>query len=77
VDTGSNVTLLDGPTSHLRAAAFTPDGRSVVTRETDGAARRWVCVICGGPEELRAEAERRLAKLGRTLTAAERERYLG
>jgi WD40 repeat protein len=77
VDGSDRVTLLKGPRPLLRAAAFTPDGRAVVTRETDGTARRWICDICGGAEELRAEAEERLDALGRQLTDEERERYLG
>jgi WD domain, G-beta repeat len=77
IDGSDGVTLLNGPTSRLRAAAFTPDGRAVVTREADGTARRWTCGICGGAEELGAEAEQRLDALGRALTADERQRYLG
>ena len=77
IDGSDGVTLLNGPTSRLRAAAFTPDGRGVVTREADGTARRWTCDICGGAEELRGEAEQRLDALGRALTADERQRYLG
>jgi hypothetical protein len=34
------------------------------------------CGVCGGLDELMALAERRLARTGRQLTAAERERYL-
>jgi WD40 repeat protein len=77
VDGSDGVTLLKGPRSLLLAAAFTPDGWAVVTRETDGTVRRWTCDICGGAAELRAEAEQRLDALGRQLTDEERERYLG
>jgi WD40 repeat protein len=77
VDGSEGVTLLRGPEQGLRAAAFTPDGRAVVTREIDGTARRWSCEICGGAEELQAQAERRLTALGRQLTDEERARYLG
>jgi hypothetical protein len=71
------VNFLRGPESVLIAAAFTPDGRSIVTSERDGPARKWGCDICGATPELLSLAERRLAATGRTLTDAERTQYLG
>lgn len=38
--------------------------------------RTYACEICRGLEGLRGMAATRLAATGRTLTAAERERYL-
>jgi WD40 repeat protein len=67
---------LYGPKS-LTAVAFQADSRTIVTREEDGVVRRYVCELCGSLEELMALAERRLDATGRTLTAAERARYLG
>lgn len=67
---------LYGPRSSLTAAAFEPDSRTVVTRETDGTVRRYVCELCGGLEELTALARSRLRRTGRELTDAERARSL-
>ena len=66
---------LYGPKS-LTAAAF-EDSRTIVTKEEDGVVRRYRCELCGGLDELMALAEQRLEGTGRTLTEAERSRYLG
>jgi len=68
---------LYGPTSHVTAAAFRPDSRTVVTREEDGAVRSYACELCGGLDELGALARSRLRATGRILTDADRARYLG
>ena len=68
---------LYGPTSHVTAVAFRPDSRTVVTREEDGVVRRYRCELCGGLDELAALARSRLRATGRTLTDADRARYLG
>ena len=68
---------LYGPTSHLTAAAFGPDSRTVLTREEDGTVRRYVCELCGDLDELTVLAQTRLRATGRTVTDADRARYLG
>ncbi len=74
---GRYVGLLRGPESQLTAASFSDDSRDVLTTEKAGPPRRWRCDICGTAAELRALAESRLAALGRSFTADERERYFG
>jgi hypothetical protein len=74
---GRYTALLHGPESVLTAASFSADGREILTRETSGPPRRWRCEICAPASELLALADRRLAALGRTFSADERERYLG
>ena len=64
----------DGP---VTAVASDPSGRTIVTGGADGTVRTYRCDLCGSLEELVAQAERRLATTGRTLTPQERERYLG
>lgn len=76
VDDGRPLMYLYGPKPSLIAAGFEPDSRTVVTRETDGTVRRYVCELCGGIEELRALARRRLRATGRELTEVERSRFL-
>jgi hypothetical protein len=46
-------------------------------REEGGIVRRYVCELCGDVAELSALARSRLAGTQRTLSAEERERYLG
>lgn len=74
---GRRLMYLYGPTERLTAAAFEADSRTVVTREQDGTVRRYVCELCGGLDELAALARSRLQATERTLTDAERSRYLG
>jgi WD40 repeat protein len=74
--TGSFVGFLDGPTELLRAAAFTPDSRAVVTVERDGTVRRAPCEACAPLGELMRLADARLAATGRRLTDDQRRRYL-
>ena len=64
------------PTSRVTAVAFRPDSRTVVTREEDGTVRSYDCELCGGLEELSALARSRLRSTGRTVTDADRARYL-
>jgi WD40 repeat protein len=68
---------LYGPTSRLTAVAFRSDSRTVVTREEDGTVRSYDCELCGGLHELSALARSRLRATERTLTDADRVRYLG
>jgi hypothetical protein len=60
----------------LRAAAFTPDSRAVVTVERDGTVRRAPCEACAPLDELMRLADARLAATGRRLTDDQRRRYL-
>jgi len=76
VEDGRQGVYLYGPKPSLTAAAFEPDSRTIVTRETDGTVRRYVCELCGGLEELSALARTRLQGTERSLTPAERERFL-
>jgi WD40 repeat protein len=74
--TGTNVARLQGHEGTLTAAAFAPDGVTIVTGGVDGAIRTYRCEICGGLDELLALAQERLAATGRQLTDGERERFL-
>ena len=65
-----------GADSPLTSASFGPDGRRIVTTSEDGTVRRFDCVICGSLDDLEALAAERLGRLGRTLTDAERARYV-
>jgi WD40 repeat protein len=60
----------------VTAAMFDPSGLRIVTGDRGGGVGTYKCGVCGGLDELMALAERRLARTGRQLTAAERERYL-
>ncbi len=73
--TGALVRYLRGPTSQLAAAAFDGDG-GIVTSEADGTVRRASCALCVGIDGLLDLAAARLGESGRTLTDAERARYL-
>ena len=75
---GRSLGYLRGPKSPpVIAVAFEADSRTVVSRESDGTVRRYVCELCGGIGELTALARSRLRGTGRTLTADERASYLG
>jgi WD40 repeat protein len=69
--------FLQGHTGPLLAATFDATGRRIATVGVDGSLRAYACEVCGGTEELLRLAERRLDATGRTLTPAERQRYLG
>jgi WD40 repeat protein len=75
--TGTFVGFLRGPTEPpVRAAAFTPDSRSVVTVEPGGTVRRASCEICVPLDELVQLADTRLAATGRQLTDEQRRGFL-
>jgi WD40 repeat protein len=68
---------LYGPKDPLTAVGFERDSKTIVTREKDGVVRRYVCELCGQLDELVEQGESRLRATRRTLTEAERRRYLG
>jgi WD40 repeat protein len=74
---GGLVTLLRGHRGRVTSAAFSPNGRAIVTGGVDGTVRTYRCDICGGLGELVRLAGRRLDATGRRLSAEERERFLG
>ena len=74
---GTNVVRLQGHDGTLTAAAFGPNGDTIVTGGEDGTVRTYRCQLCGRLGDLVALAERRLAATRRELTPGERERYLG
>jgi len=76
VANGHLLTYLRGHTEPLTSASFSPDGHRILTASRDGTVRTYACRICGGVDELRALAQRRLTALSRLLSPAERERYL-
>ena len=74
-DTGRLLTYLRGHTGRLVGAGFTAGSQDVATASVDGTLRTYVCDICGRLDALLRLADRRLAEIGRRLTAAERARY--
>jgi WD40 repeat protein len=76
-DTGKLAFYLRGHAGKLTAVAFAPDGKHIATGGVDGTVRLYRCEICGGVHDLLSLADARLARTGRSLTDAERVRYLG
>ena len=75
---------LNGHTGGITAAAFSPDGQSVVTASADRTARIHQCGVgCGSFEEVKSIARRRLERQLRTLghssfeTLSDSSKYLG
>ena len=68
--------FLHGNTDLVTSASFSPDGRTILTSSADGTVRTYRCDLCGGLDELLALARRQLDATHRTLTPAERRRYL-
>jgi WD40 repeat protein len=60
----------------LRSASFSSNGHLILTSSRDGTVRIYRCDVCSGLSGLVQLAEKRLARTGRTLTPAERKRYL-
>jgi WD40 repeat protein len=75
--TGVLETYLFASKHPLRSATFSPEGRRIVSAGADGTVRIYRCAICGDLPALEALAREKLAHLGRTLTPAERTKYLG
>jgi len=64
-----------GNTSLLTSAVFDPSGTHVLSTAEDGSVRRAACEVCGEREALLSLADAQLRRIGRKLTAEERERY--
>lgn len=75
VATGRMVAELRGAGGALTSVAFAGDGRHVILGSQDGTARVYDCAQCAGLPGLLREAHD-FVGVGRTLTAAERRRYL-
>jgi WD40 repeat protein len=75
VASGRLIHYLRGHQDTLIAASFTTD-RTVATADARGDVRTYRCETCGRLDALVELARRRLAGTGRTLTQAERARYL-
>ncbi len=59
----------------MLGAAFSPDGRTITTLDTNGVIRLWdACTDCENPGALMALAKTRVT---RQLTATEKRTYLG
>ena len=71
------VVRLQGHEGPVTAVGFDPSGRNIVSGGEDGTVRSYRCQVCGGLDELTKLANDRLARTGRELDDAERERYLG
>jgi WD40 repeat protein len=67
---------LQGHGGRVLAVSFDGTGRTITTVGADGTLRSYRCEVCVGTPELLQLAESRLAATGRTLTSAERRRYL-
>ncbi len=76
-ETGKLAFYLRGHAGKLTSVAFAPDGKRIATGGVDGTVRLYRCEICGGVHALLSLADARLARTGRSLTDAERVRYLG
>jgi WD40 repeat protein len=60
-DSGHRLTTLTGHADAVNRAAFSPDGKFIVTAIEDGAARIWACDLCGADVDvLLARAKERL-----------------
>ncbi len=64
---------LYGPREGVESAAFTPNGKWVVTGAGDGTARIHACEACGSLKDLLVLAPSRVT---RELTPEERKKYL-
>jgi len=71
--TGQSVLELRGDSGAINSAAFSPDGKRIVTASEDGTARIYACDICVPLEGLLSIARNRVT---RELTAEERKKYL-
>jgi WD40 repeat protein len=75
-ESGELILYLSGHTGALTSASFDATGTRILTSGVDGSVRTYDCEICRGGPALVAVAGRRLERTGRTLTPAERARFL-
>jgi WD40 repeat protein len=75
-DGGTLLFFLRGHEGRLTAATFAPAGDRVYTAGIDGTVRTYDCGECRSGTALVAVARARLRATGRTLTAAERSRFV-
>jgi WD40 repeat protein len=72
--TGRELGLLTGNRLAVFDIAFSPDGKKIALAGADGVARIYSCQPCGDINDLVAAARHRVT---RSLTQAERERFVG
>ena len=72
----ATATYLRGHTRSLTSAHFAPDGKRIVTASVDGTTRVYACKVCGSVADLVAIARRRVERLARPLSPADRRRFL-
>jgi WD40 repeat protein len=74
--TGLLRAFLRGHSAVLTSAGFDPTGNWILTAGRAGNVRIYRCETCGPIASLEALAEKRLAQIGRTLSPAERAKFL-
>jgi WD40 repeat protein len=74
--TGRLRAFLRGHSAVLTSAGFDPTGNWILTAGRAGNVRIYRCETCGPIASLEALAEERLAQIGRTLSPAERAKFL-
>jgi WD40 repeat protein len=70
LSSGNPLKELKGHGGPVRHAAFSPDGKLIVTASYDHTARLWPCTVCEKPEAMSTAIKRRV---GRELTDEERQ----
>jgi WD40 repeat protein len=75
-DSGASIFFLRGHDGPVTSATFDPSGVRIFTSGVDGTVRSYDCEICRSGDALVAVAERRLQQTGRSLTPAERARFI-
>jgi WD40 repeat protein len=73
--TGVQLAVLRGHTDRVGVAAFSADGRSIVTAGDDGTARIYECALCGSVQSLVTMARQRAQMTGRRFTPAEQFKF--
>ena len=72
--TGLQLATLRGAAGGVSSAEFSPDGASILTTSDDNYARLYACRLCGPIGTVLAAARQLVPS---TLTAAQRQRYVG
>ena len=75
-DSGTLLFYVRGHKGPVSAATFDPSGDRIYTAGADGTVRTYDCEVCRSGAALVAVARRRLEQTGRTLTPAERARFV-